>query len=411
MIKRKKKVKLRKKLCKILILFIITLIVIAGVYLIIYKTKSKEKTPQNDIIANDKEYIEEEKEEIYELSLIMVGDMLVHTSLYKEANRLANYNGYDFKPMLTYIKDIVKDYDLAYYNQETILGGTSIGLSGYPAFNSPYEVGDAMIDAGFNIVSLATNHTLDRGIKAIENTHKYWNEKDVYETGSYSTLEERNDIEIKEKNNISYAVLNYTYGTNGIKRPSGYESYVNIWDMSNKTNYEKYKEQVKKDIENIRDKVDVLMVAMHWGEEYKFDINWYQEDCAKFLAEQEVNIIIGTHPHVVEPITYIDDTLVIYSLGNFLSAHEVVNIANRVGLMTSIDIKKEVKDNETIITLNNLNNELIYTYYKNYKDFKVIPFSNSDIHNHLKDANNIYNTYKNIVTKLYNDISVNPLAE
>jgi len=406
MIRKKKKVKLRKKLCKILILFIIFLLVIFGVYLLIFKRNDKDKLPQGDIIAN-----EEEKEEVYELSLIMVGDMLVHSYLYNEAKKNANYNGYDFKPMLTYVKDIVKDYDLAYYNQETILGGTEIGLSSYPAFNSPYEVGDAMIDAGFNIVSLATNHTLDRGIKAIENTHKYWNEKDVYVTGSYSNIDERNNIEIKEKNNITYAVLNYTYGTNGIKRPNGYESYVNIWDMSNKTIYESYKEQVKQDIENIRDKVDVLMVAMHWGTEYKFDTTWYQEDSAKFLSELDVDIIIGTHPHVVEPITYIDDTLVIYSLGNFLSAHEVVNIANRIGLMSSIDIRKEVKDGETIITLDNLNNELIYTYHNNYKDFKVIPFSNSDIYNYLNDAESIYNTYKNIVTKLDNNINVNALAE
>lgn len=412
MIKKKKKVKLRKKLCKILLLFTIFILITISISILISKLTNKEEVPNGDAIANEKEDKKDKKEqnEVYELSLIMVGDMLVHDSLYEEANKLANYNGYDFKSMLTYIKDIVKNYDLAYYNQETILGGTSIGLSSYPAFNSPYEVGDAMIDAGFNIVSLATNHTLDRGIKAIENTHTYWKEKNVYKTGSYSSEEERNNIEIKEKNNITYAVLNYTYGTNGINRPNGYESYVNIWDMSNKQNYENYKEQVKIDIESIRDKVDILMVAMHWGIEYKFDTTWYQEDSAKFLADQNVDIIIGTHPHVIEPITWIDDTLVIYSLGNFLSAHEVVNIANRIGLMTSIDIKKEVKDNETIITLNNLNNELIYTYHNNYSNFKVIPFSNSDIHNYLSNANSIYNEYKNIITKLDNNISVKQIG-
>lgn len=410
MIRKKKKVKLRKKLCKLLIILIVFIVFILGISSLIFKLINKEELPQDNVIVNEKDNKTEKKEEVYELSLIMVGDMLVHDSLYEEANKLANYNGYDFKPMLTYIKDIVKDYDLAYYNQETILGGTKIGLSSYPAFNSPYEVGDAMIDTGFNIVSLATNHTLDRGVSAIENSLAYWNSKDVYTTGSYSSIEKRNNIEIKEKNNITYAVLNYTYGTNGIKRPSGYESYVNIWDMSNRNNYENYKEQVRTDIENIKDKVDVLMVAMHWGVEYKYDTTWYQEDCANFLEGLGVDIIIGTHPHVVEPVTWINDTLVIYSLGNFLSAHEVVNMANKVGLMTMVDIKKEVKDNETIITLNNLNNELIYTYHNNYKDFKVIPFSNSDIFNYLNNAENIYNEYKNIVTKLDNNILVNPLS-
>lgn len=409
MLRKKKRVKLRRKLCRLLIIFAIFIFIVLGICLLIIKTNDKEELPQNDIIASEKE--DKKKEEVYEISLVMVGDMLVHDSLYKDANRLANYNGYDFKPMLTYIKDIVSDYDLAYYNQETILGGTSIGLSSYPAFNSPYEVGDAMIDAGFNIVSLATNHTLDRGVKAIEKSFEYWNAKDVYVAGSYSSVDERNNIEIKEENNITYAVLNYTYGTNGIKRPNGYESYVNIWDMSNKSNYESYKEQVKIDIESIRDKVDILMVAMHWGTEYKFDTTWYQEDAAQYLASLGVDIIIGTHPHVVEPIAWIDDTLVIYSLGNFLSAHEVVNIANRVGLMSSIDIKKEIIDDEVIISLKNLDNELIYTYHNNYKDFKVIPFSNSDIYNYLNDTENIYNTYKNIVTKLDNNVKVKELAK
>jgi len=408
MIKKKKRVKLKLELSKILLILIGIILLVVGISLLVFVLNNDENIPGDEIIAKDE--VLKEKEEIYELSLVMVGDMLVHDSLYKEANKNANYNGYDFKPMLTYIKDIVKDYDLAYYNQETILGGTSIGLSSYPSFNSPYEVGDAMIDAGFNIVSLATNHTLDRGITAIENSHNYWKDKDVYVTGSYSSMDERNNIEIKEKNNITYAVLNYTYGTNGIKRPDGYESYVNIWDMSNKESYENYKKQVEEDINSIRDKVDVLMVAMHWGVEYKFDITWYQEDAAKFLSDLEVDIIIGTHPHVVEPITWIDDTLVIYSLGNFLSAHEVVNIANRIGLMSMIDIKKEIIDDEVIISLENLDNELIYTYHNNYKDFKVIPFSNSDINNYLNNAGSIYDEYKNIVTKLDNTISIRELA-
>jgi len=412
MIRRMKREKSKKRLCRLLSVLGIILLIILGISLLIFKMTDKEELPQGDAIANEKNNNSEENnnDEVYELSLVMVGDMLVHDSLYEEANKLANYNGYDFKPMLTYVKDIVKDYDLAYYNQETILGGTAIGLSSYPAFNSPYEVGDAMIDAGFNIVSLATNHTLDRGVTAIENSLDYWKDTDVYVTGSYANMEKRNNIEIKEENNITYAILNYTYGTNGIKRPSGYEAYVNIWDMSNKNSYESYKEQVRTDIESVRDKVDVLMVAMHWGVEYKFDTTWYQEDCANFLADLGVDIIIGTHPHVVEPITWIDDTLVIYSLGNFLSAHEVVNMANRVGLMSMIDITKEIKDDDITITLNNLDNELIYTYHNNYEDFKVIPFSNSDIFDYLSNAESVYNEYKNIVTKLDNNISVKSLA-
>ena len=403
MIIRKKKGRQRKKFFKILLIFITLLILILGIVLIVNKINKKDKEVNNkEIIAS--------KEEKYKLSLIMAGDMLVHDKIYNEARKNANNNGYDFKPMLTYIKDIVKDYDLAYYNQEVVLGGSSIGLSSYPAFNSPYEVGLDMIDTGFNMVSLATNHTLDRGIKAIENSLDFWNSTDVYTTGSYKTMEERNNIKIKEKNNITYAMLNYTYGTNGIKRPNGYESYVNIWDMSNKNSYEEYKNVVKQDIENIRNKVDVLIVAMHFGEEYNFNTTWYQEDSSNFLSSLGVDIIIGTHSHVLGPIKWINNTLVIYSLGNFLSAHEVVNLSNRIGLLSSIDIVKEVKDNNTTIKLENLNNDLIYTYHNNYKDFKVIPFSNSDINKYLDNASSIYDKYSKYVTSLDNNINIKSIG-
>lgn len=403
MIIRKKKGRQRKKFFKILLIFITLLILILGIVLIVNKINKKDKEVNNkEIIAS--------KEEKYKLSLIMAGDMLVHDKIYNEARKNANNNGYDFKPMLTYIKDIVKDYDLAYYNEEVVLGGSSIGLSSYPAFNSPYEVGLDMIDTGFNMVSLATNHTLDRGIKAIENSLDFWNSTDVYTAGSYKTMEERNNIKIKEKNNITYAMLNYTYGTNGIKRPNGYESYVNIWDMSNKNSYEEYKNVVKQDIENIRNKVDVLIVAMHFGEEYNFNTTWYQEDSSNFLSSLGVDIIIGTHSHVLGPIKWINNTLVIYSLGNFLSAHEVVNLSNRIGLLSSIDIVKEVKDNNTTIKLENLNNDLIYTYHNNYKDFKVIPFSNSDINTYLDNASSIYDKYSKYVTSLDNNINIKSIG-
>lgn len=403
MIIRKKKGRQRKKFFKILLIFITLLILILGIVLIVNMINKKDKEVNNkEIIAS--------KEEKYKLSLIMAGDMLVHDKIYNEARKNANNNGYDFKQMLTYIKDIVKDYDLAYYNEEVVLGGSSIGLSSYPAFNSPYEVGLDMIDTGFNMVSLATNHTLDRGIKAIENSLDFWNSTDVYTAGSYKTMEERNNIKIKEKNNITYAMLNYTYGTNGIKRPNGYESYVNIWDMSNKNSYEEYKNVVKQDIENIRNKVDVLIVAMHFGEEYNFNTTWYQEDSSNFLSSLGVDIIIGTHSHVLGPIKWINNTLVIYSLGNFLSAHEVVNISNRIGLLSSIDIVKEVKDNNTTIKLENLNNDLIYTYHNNYKDFKVIPFSNSDINKYLDNASSIYDKYSKYVTSLDNNINIKSIG-
>ena len=400
---------MRKKIIYILLLlFIITSLIVF--FVIYYEPTYEEKASELEI--------PEVKEEVYELSLVMAGDNLIHDVIYKEANKNANYNGYDFTPMYSYLKEIVEPYDLAYYNQETILGGTEIGFSTYPCFNSPYEVGDAMIDAGFNLVSLATNHTLDRGEKAVLNSYDYWQSKDnVMTSGSYSSFEERNKVNIMEKNNISYSLLSYTYGTNGIPVPEGKEYLVNIWptgygDPNYDNAYQEYKEIVKEDIGRVRDKVDLLMVAMHWGTEYTHTPTAYQIDMANFLAENGANIVIGSHPHVVMPVTYIGDTLVIYSLGNLISAQDVdLDYAKMVGLLTSVKVTKKVVDDETTITLSDLNNELLYTSHINWSNYKVIPFSNPDIKNYNSDYERLYNKYSAVIKNFDNSIPVAALSE
>ena len=399
----------KRKVNKLKVLrFIILILLIIGSVLFVKNKFSNNKIEPKEI--NIKVIKKEEKNTNKEVSLIMVGDNLIHDKIY---NYFKTDNGYDFKPMYSYIKEIVKDYDLAYYNHETILGGSDIGVSSYPAFNSPYEVGDAMIDAGFNLVSLATNHTLDRGETAITNSRNYWNKQsNVLAVGSYTSLEEKDEIHIEKVNDITYTMLNYTYGTNGIQLPYGKDYLVNIWPVTgsnpdNDTSYQNYKEQVRNDIEKVRDKVDVLIVAMHWGVEYEESPNSYQLDAAKYLESLGVDIIIGTHPHVIQAVDYINDTPVIYSLGNFASAHEVVNLSNRVGLMTSLKIEKDTKTNK--ITIKDLENELLYMYYtSNYQNFKIVPFSkmNSD---YLSNYKEVYDKYKSIVTSLNKDIYVKPL--
>lgn len=391
-------------------IFIVILVIISGG---IYYGYNKLFVIDNSNNDNENNITEEDKS--YSIDLLMVGDVLIHDRLYTS---MKTSDGYDFRPALTYIKDIVKDYDLAYYNQETILGGSEIGLSSYPSFNSPYEVGDAMIDAGFNLVSLATNHTLDRGEKAITNSINYWNGKnDVLTAGSYLSSEDRNKINIREINNITYTMLNYTYGTNGIKVPSGKDYFVNVWpcngsNPSYDSEYQEYKKIVKEDVERVRDKVDLLIVAMHWGVEYTHTPTAYQIDMANYLESLGVNIIIGTHPHVVMPITFINDTLVIYSLGNFLSAQETnIDYNTTVGLLSTIKITKYIdKDNNSSIKLSDINNELVYTYSKNNNDYKVIPFSNPDIKTYLSDYERIYNKYSSVIKNMDNTMSVNALG-
>lgn len=414
--------KRRKKRIKIIPVFICLIIlgvIVYGINIGIKKFNSnKPVAPKNNVTEK------EEKPKEYKTNLIMVGDALIHSSVYRDANRLAGGNGYDFKPQIKYIKEIVKDYDIAYYNQETILGGVNLGLSDYPTFNSPQEIGDAMIDAGFNLVSLATNHTADRGKNAILESRKYWNKQEsVQAVGSYSSNEEKKEIESKvlESNGIKYAMLNYTYGTNGMPVSDSY--LVNVWPtdlelniVSSDTKYQAYKETVKKDIENIRDKVDVLIVAMHWGVEYTHTPTGYEKDMAQFLADNGVDIIIGAHPHVIQPVEWIDDTIVFYSLGNFISA-QYQNQGTcsyykcMVGLMSSLDITKTEYKGKTTIKIDNINNNLIYTYYTGWSRFQVIPFSNSEIKNYLPGYKNVYDTYAKIIASDDERIKTVPLTD
>lgn len=399
----------KRKKDKVLRIFVVLIILIIGIYF----GYNKLLNNHNNISSDSKVNVDDNNHST-SISLIMAGDNLINDKLYNAAKK--DDGSYDFKSMYSYIKDIVKNYDLAYYNQETILGGSEIGVSSYPAFNSPYEVGDATIDTGFNLVSLATNHTLDRGEKAIINSLNYWNNKsNVLTSGSYLSNNDRNKVNIKEVNNITYTMLNYTYGTNGIKVPEGKEYLVNIWPCTgnnpdNDTKYQEYKKVVKEDILRVRDKVDLLIVAMHFGVEYTHVPTKYQIDMAEFLSSLGVDIIIGTHPHVIMPITYINDTLVIYSLGNFLSAQDTNNDYNTtVGLLSSIKITKNIdKDNNSSIKLSDLNNELIYTTNKD--GYKIIPFSNPDIKDYLNDYERVYNKYANIVRSIDSSININSLS-
>ncbi len=382
----------------VIFVVLIVFIFISGLYLL---KKEYQNEPKQEAKEKNVE-VKKENTKTSKLSLIMVGDALLHGSVYRDAYKNGVYN---FDSQLEYIKPIVQNYDLAFYNQESILGGTELGLSDYPTFNSPWEFGDAMINSGFNLVSLANNHTMDRGEKAVLNSCEYWKSKeDVLAVGSYCSKEDSETIQIKEKNGIKYTLLAYTYGTNGISVPQGKEYLVNLYSD----------EKAKSDIEKVRDKVDLLIVSMHWGTEYKSEPTEEQKREAEYLSSLGVDIIIGTHPHVIEPITYINDTLVIYSLGNFISAQSTNNDYNTmVELMTSVDIIKEEKNGQATIKLDNLNNELLYNYYKKgsrWTDFKVIPFSQMNS-NYNSDYQRLYNKYSEIVRMYNKDIPINPLPE
>lgn len=391
-----------KKVFKFLL---ITVLAFATAFAAFYVTK-KYIINKNDN-KEQKEEVKEEKEEkpeevypkITTASMIMTGDALIHNSVYKDA-ALGDGN-YDFTKQMTYIEPIIKNYDLAFYNQETIIGGKDLGISTYPLFNSPDEIGDCMVNMGFNMVNLASNHTLDKGEKGVLYSLGYWKTKDVLTAGSYESEEDRTTPRIREVNGIKYTLLAYTTSTNGLQHPSGKDYYAVTYSD----------EKAKQDIERVKDQVDVIFVSMHWGTEYYQGVDDNQKRIAQYLADLGVNVIIGTHPHVLEPIEYIGDTLVIYSLGNFISAQ--IGAEKLTGALVTLNISKTVNEDQTsFITLSDLNAQLIYTSYKktsNYwSDFKVIPYDQltDDILPGYKDY---YNKISSVVKQYNESISVTSL--
>ncbi len=330
----------------------------------------------------------------YKTNLVMVGDALMHMAV---NNTYKAGNTYNYEGMFKYIKPIVENYDLAYYNQETILGGVELGLSGYPQFNSPQEVGNSFVSTGFNLVSLATNHSMDNYYrtngKSIENSVNFWKKYSdkVIAAGSYLSESDREEVIIKEIHGIKYALLSYTEQTNGISVPSGKEYLCNVYS----------KEKVKNDIERYRDKVDLLMVAMHWGEEYTTNLTTFQKETAKYLASLGVNIIIGCHPHVIQPMDFIDNTLVIYSLGNFVSNQDTVQ--KLTGLMASCVIKKIEYHGKTTVTLEDVGAEFIYTNKNNR--YIVYPYSELN-DNILSGYKRYYQEYKNVINRYTDKVTV-----
>ena len=250
-----------------------------------------------------------------ELDLVMAGDVLLHLRLaYWSEN---GKGGYDFNPIFKLIKPIIKKADLAIVNQETILGGKELGVSGYPTFNGPYELGDAIANAGFDVVLQSNNHSLDKGMLGIYNCLNFWKKYPKIKTVGINTSEaQKKKLCIYKKNGIKVAILNYTYGTNGIPLPK---------DMPYAVNY-LVKDEVINDIKRAEKEADFTIVCPHWGTEYFRGISDYQKIWSKIFVENGVDLVLGAHPHVIEPINYVTDKktdhkmLVYYSLGNFVNS-------------------------------------------------------------------------------------------
>ena len=249
------------------------------------------------------------------IQIVMVGDMLMHGRVMESG--LKEDGTYNFDHLFVNVKDTIENADLALVNQETILGGTELGLSGYPAFNSPYELGDSLVDAGFDVILHATNHTLDKGKTGVQNCMNFWdtNYPDIAYLGINKSQEEQDtDIYIYEQDGIRIAILNYTYGTNGIPTPSDMPYIVNYLD----------EDKIIQDLKFAEENSDFTIVCPHWGTEYVLSATDSQKKWATIFMENGADLVIGTHPHVIEPIEMLTDEndnemLVYYSIGNFVN--------------------------------------------------------------------------------------------
>lgn len=247
------------------------------------------------------------------VSLLFMGDIMGHQSII-DAARSADSLSYNFESMFRRVTPLIQKADFALANLEVTLAGAP--YKGYPRFSSPDELVVALKNSGVDVLLTANNHAYDYGRKGLERTLKVLDSLDIKHTGTFDSIPQRkqNNLLILKKGNMRLGVLNYTYSTNG--RRVAKPSIVNLI-------YEKWMAQ---DIKKSKEKnLDKLIVVLHWGKEYQTTPDARQKEVAKFLFDQGVDIIIGAHPHVLQPMEYwsnpdgTNEKFIAYSMGNFIS--------------------------------------------------------------------------------------------
>ena len=297
--------------------------------------ENTQKEPQK---IESEEIKESEEISSEAMQIVMIGDMLMHDKVLKSAK--LETGGFNFDHLFTNVKDFLSKADLAIVNQETIIGGSGFGYTGYPSFNTPNELVEAEVSAGFDVLLFATNHAYDKGKKGVQNCMDYLDSE--YPTLGYVGInrseEDRENIYTYEANGIKVAILNYTYGHNGVKLSKDLKYLINELD----------EEKVRSDIRKAEEIADFTIVCPHWGTELKHYVDQKQEDWTNLFLEEGVDLVLGTHPHVIQPIEWIThenghQMLVYYSLGNFINGtnstgHGVTD--RMVGAMADVVIER-----------------------------------------------------------------------
>ena len=293
---------------------------------------AKEKAEQERLA------LEKEQEE-NTIELLAVGDNIAHQTI-REVG-MTEYGPWNYDSVYQYVKEDVEAADLALVTQETIFVEDREDVSGYPSFGTPPEFGDALVNTGFDVIASATNHALDKGTDSIEYTLNWWEENhpDIPVLGLYDSQEASEEIPIISCKDLKLAMLDYTYSLNGLELPSGQEYMVDVFD----------EEKAREDIRQAKELADVVIVVMHVGNEYEQDVDQETQEWTDIFLEEGVDIVIGSHPHVVrtmETLTGEDGhkMLVYYSLGNFTSTH--TDLPSLMGAMAKITVRKNIETGE-----------------------------------------------------------------
>ena len=333
----KTKFSMKKIFCALLFLFLIVLV--------ISNISHAPKNLQTSNHPSSESSVQQEEQKDTTISMAVVGDIMCHSPNYKDAYN-ASTKKYDFSTFFPQIKSYISNADIAVGNLETIFAGGNKAYSGYPTFNSPPQLAKDVQDLGIDVLTTSNNHSMDSGYNGLINTIDTLDDLGISHTGTFKSEEDKNKILIKDVNGVKIAFLSYTYGTNGIAIPKGKEYCINLID----------KDLIKKQLESAKaQNPDVICVSMHWGIEYKLQPNTEQTDLADYLFENGADIILGSHPHVLEPmekrtVTLSDGTkkdgFVIYSLGNFISAQK--DKYTKDSIILNLKITKHSQGNITI---------------------------------------------------------------
>ncbi len=264
----------------------------------------------------------------YDISIMMVGDNLIHMGVVRTGRR--EDGTFDFSFLFEGISDFLGKADIKIINQETIMAGNNLGFSGFPLFNSPTEIGDAISDAGFNVVLQATNHAADQGIAGIDNCLSFWQtHPEVILAGIHAPDTEQ--IPYLNVKGITFAILNYTYGPNSETASDDLAQRLQLLcgrnEQTGSLDFTTLNPQVLDDIKRANALADIVIVCPHWGTEYQYAPSVYQKTFARQMTEAGADLILGTHPHVVQPIEMIqtdngNSALCYYSLGNYVSTQK-----------------------------------------------------------------------------------------